>query len=476
MNDILFILPSEDVEGVNRATQTPPLGVAYLSGALLKHQFSCKVIDMAIQKASVSEVLNIIVQENPSVVGISANLFTGRSGIKLAQEIRTRFGNKPNIVFGGAFPTSSPQKFLIEGRANAVVLGEGEATLLEIMRNLKNGETGVFRDIPGIAYLEANEIKINPQRELEEKLDNLPFPAWGLFPRLNLYKTRSRKFPVAPLLTSRGCPFSCVYCSKDVFKSVFRKRSPENVIEEIDYLVKEFNVRQIDIMDDNFSMDRNRAEKTLDYIIARNYDLAINLQLGVRADSVDESLLKKMRRAGVYKIAFGVESGDPGVLKTIKKQLDLEKVLKSTILAKKAGLIVYGFFMFGLPGDTPESMKKTIDFALKMDPDIANFVITIPFPGTPLYNLVKSKGRFLIDSTDGLNVGFYANRVFYELGDLKEKDVLYFYKLAYKKFYFRLSKILKIFSNVRSFSEVNWIINTAFSLIKPLAKITVLNK
>lgn len=472
MSDIVFILPDEELEGVNKATQTPSLGVAYLVATLIRHNFSCKVIDMTAIKIDASGVLKILMEEGSYAVGISANLFTGRSAIKLFNLIRRHIGENICIIFGCPFPTSSPLKFLKEGRADIVVLGEGERTLLKIMERLKgDNNCRDFDDIAGIAcFMEKGEIKINPQQELEKRLDSLPFPAWRLFPSLKLYKTRSRKSPVAPILTSRGCPFNCIYCSKDVFRSLFRPRSPENIIEEIDYLVREFGVRQIDVMDDNFSLQRNRAERILDLIIERDYNLCINLQIGVRADCVDGPLLKKMKKAGVYKIAFGVESGDTMVLQNIKKQLDLKRALDSALLAKKMGMVVYGFFMFGLPQDTKDSMRRTIDFALKMDPHIANFVITIPFPGTKLYEMVQGRGRFLIDTSDGLKTGFYSNRVFYEMDGLKEREVLYYYRLAYKVFYGRLRKLLDIVFTVRSFPEFIWLLQTARSILAPMLK------
>ncbi|MFH0838933.1 MAG: radical SAM protein [Candidatus Omnitrophota bacterium] len=470
MSDIVFIIPGEESEGLNKATQMPSLGVAYLAAMLLKYQFSCKLIDAAITKVSDVEILEIIKHEKPMAIGISANLFNGNSGIRLSKKIKGIFGNIPNVIFGGPFPTSNPAKFLTEGLADAVVLGEGEITLLEIMKNLREKTLGVFQDISGLAYLEKGNVKLTRNRDLKMDLDNLPFPAWRVFPNIKLYKTRSRKLPAIPILTSRGCPFNCIYCSKDVFKSVFRPRSPENIIQEIDYLIREFGVRQLDIMDDNFSLDRSRTDEILDLIIKRKYNLAINLQLGVRADLVDEDLLKKMRQAGVYKIAFGVESGDTRVLRIIKKQLELKQVLKNTLLARKSGMVVYGFFMLGLPGDNSESMKETINFSLKMNPHIANFVITIPFPGTKLYDMVKSNGRFYINTSEGLSTGFYGNKVFYTIEGMKEKEVLYYYKLAYKMFYCRLSKILDIILSICSFSELKWILHSGISVITPVLR------
>lgn len=468
MKDIIFVIPGEHWEGVNPATNSPSLGVAYLAGMLQKNGFSCAVLDMTVSGISQNDVLEKITQEKPLAVGISVNLFNAKAGITLSRRIKEKYHNNLPVIFGGAFPTSHPEKFLTEGLADCVVIGEGEYTLLEIIRCFKEKSAGGLCEISGLAYREKDRIFYTQRRERIRDLDSLPFPAWGVFPPLSLYRTRSRKSPAAPLLTSRGCPFNCIYCSKDVFKSEFITRSPQNVIEEIDNLVKVFHVRQLDIMDDNFTQNRDRAEAILDLLMQRRYDLAINLQLGVRADSVDEKLLRKMKAAGVYKIAFGVESGDSGVLKNIKKQLDLDVVLKNARLAKKTGMLVYGFFMFGLPGDTCATMQKTIDLAMKMNPHIANFVITIPFPGTSLYDLIKQEGNLLIDTADGLQSGFYSQKVFYELGDTKAEDVLRYYNLAYRSFYGRISKIMDLLFGIRSLSELWWISSTATSVLRPL--------
>lgn len=469
--DVALVFPfSRELVGINEATNTPPLGIAYLASVLESHGFNPHIIDASILKIGPEETANKLAKLDPKIVGISANIFTGKAGIVLSQKLRKIFDNRLKIIFGGAFPTSNPQKFLLDGLADAVVIGEGEITFLEIVQKvLKKGKCDL-KDTPGIAYLNQGEIEFNASRPVIENLDSLPFPAWHLFTNLDLYKTRARKTPVFPILTSRGCPFNCVFCSKDVFKSVFRPRSPLNVIAEIDHLVKEFGVKQLDVMDDNFSLVRKRTMEILDLLIERNYNLAINLQLGVRVDSIDEEVINKMRKAGVFKIAFGIESGDPGIIKKINKKINLEQALKATIWSKKAGMIVYGFFMFGLPGDTPESMQRTIDFAKKMNPTVANFVITVPFPGTELYKKVQAEGKFLVDPKDGLNIGFYGERVFYEIADTKEKEVIKFYRKAYRSFYYQPLKVIELIFSIRSLTEFKWVLKTSLFMLGSFLK------
>lgn len=467
--EVVLVRPfSSDLEGVSETTNTLPLGIAYLAGTLESHGFTPHIIDACVSRTGPEETAKQIAILNPKIVGISANIFTGKAGIIISRELRNTFDCKSKIFFGGAFPTSNPQKFLVEGLADAVVIGEGEVSFLRIVQEiLEKGDTDL-KDLLGIAYLDQGGIVFGPPSTVIRDLDSLSFPAWHLLPDLNLYETRARKTPAAAVLTSRGCPFNCNFCSKDVFKSLFRPRSPMNVIAEVDHLVKEFGVKQLDVMDDNFSLNRKRTMEILDLLIERDYNLSINLQLGVRIDSIDEEVINKMKEAGVFKIAFGIESGDPRVLKNIKKDIDLEQALKATAWSKKAGMIVYGFFMFGLPGDTPESMQRTIDFAKKMNPTIANFVITIPFPGTELYRKVQDEGKFLIDPIDGLNVGFYGQSVFYEIGNTKKEDVLKFYRKAYRSFYYRPTKIIELIFSSKSLSELKWVLKTGFFVLSSL--------
>jgi len=175
-----------------------------------------------------------------------------------------------------------------------------------------------------------------------------------------------------------------------------------------------------------------------------------------------------MKKAKIFKIPFGIESGDPLILEKIKKQLDLSRVLKCAKMAKKAGMKVYGFFMIGLPGDTPASMQKTIDFAIKMNPNIANFAMTIPFPGTELYRMIKKHGKLLINTDKGIDAGYYASEVFYEMSGMNREEILKYYQKAMKSFYFRPAKIFELITGIKSWAEFQWVVNASFSILKKL--------
>jgi radical SAM superfamily enzyme YgiQ (UPF0313 family) len=169
----------------------------------------------------------------------------------------------------------------------------------------------------------------------------------------------------------------------------------------------------------------------------------------------------------VFKLAFGVETGNKEILKSIKKQLDLDKVLEASRLARKFGMTVIGFFMIGLPGDNEKTMQETIDFAIKMNPHLANFMMTIPFYGTELYKRVEEKGNLLVDTKYGISSGFYAAKAYYEMNGLKSECIIKYYKKAYKDFYSRPGKLVDILFSIKSFSEFKWVLNTAINTFSP---------
>lgn len=467
---IFFVNPfPSGASGINEATIEPPLGLAYLSAVLEERGFECTILDANVLRIKNEKVLKEIGNRNPELVGISMNIVTASAGVELTRMLKEEYPNIP-VIFGGPYPTALPTELLRKTPAEAVVVGEGEATVLEVAEKLKRGDNP-FAGVNGLFYKETEEkIVSNPPRPLIEDLNTLPFPAYHLLPDLNVYKSRARATPVASILTSRGCPYGCVYCNKNIFGRKFRARSPENVLKEIDLLVKNYGVKQIDILDDNFTLDRERTDRILDLILERGYDLKINCQNGVRADRMDLALIKKMKKAGVFKIGIGVESGDERVSKIIKKHLDLDKAIEATRWAKEEGIIVYGNFMLGLPGDDRESMVKTIEFSKRMDPHIANYTVTVPLPGTEFFEMVEREGRFLEDTTSGISSGFYGSKVYYEMGSVKAVDVKEMFERAYREFYFRPRKLLEILLSIKSLSELQWTLEAAAPLLARLLK------
>lgn len=455
---VLFINPNPSyASGINEATIYPPIGLVSMSSFLNENGFDSRVIDANMLRMNDEKTLDIISSESPDIIGISANIVTAKATLQLCEKIKKEFKGK-KLVCGGPQPSIAPEKFLTF--AGIVVRGEGEQTVLDIAKGKK------LSKIDGISFNKNGVIINNKPRKLIENLDELPFPNYDLLdPNLKKYKGRAKRLPSAPILTSRGCPYQCIYCNKSIFGNIFRARSPENVLKEIEELMDKFEIKQLDILDDNFSLNPKRAEKICDMLIERDFDLIINCQNGIRADRVSRNLIHKMKLAKFFKVEIGVESGNKIILEKIKKQLDLNTVKKVVKWFREERIVVHTSFMLGLPWDTPETMQQTIDFAIELNPHIANFCITLPFPKTELYGYVKSNGTFLHNVDDGVSSGFY-DMVFYETDIVKKDEVLKYYKKAYKSFYIRPAKILDILKNISSFSELKWILEAALSTVK----------
>lgn len=449
---------------MNNALVEVPTGLLSLAASLEKAGIKAGLLDAAALRLPLDKVIEKVRDTNPKVVGISLYSFSFLPAIKYTEEIK-KIGEDIIVIWGGPHPTASPEICFEKSKVDIIVLGEGELALTETLSRLFDKRS--FEDVKGIAFRLGNSFKLNLPRQRVDNLDSLPLPAYHLLPGLRHYKTYARKSPFMGIMTSRGCPFSCIFCSKSVFENRITMRSPENIIEEIDLLVNKYGIRQIDILDDNFTLERVRVERLLDLIISRNYKICINLQSGIRADKVDEELIKKMKKAGVFKVAFGVESGNKAILKEIKKDLDLNKVLEVSRLARKYGMITVGFFMIGLPGEDKYTLQETIDFAIKMNPHIANFMMTIPFYGTELYEIIKKEGRLLFDTKEVLPYGFYGARAYYELNNLTAGMMLKYYSKAYRQFYLRFTKIADILSSVRSFGEIKGFVQAGLSILFP---------
>jgi len=465
--DMVFINPSPGGQGLNEATVLPPLGLAYMAAVLEQNGFSAKIIDANLLNLGTKDVVERIPADT-RLVGLYLNSFNYDSVKELTRAVATRLPDTC-IVLGGPLCSASFRMVLDEISCHGVIRGEGEYSVLHMVKNACAGRNPFDEQVSGAAYCDGSgRLVVNPVERIAN-LDELPFPALHLLPPLKSYKVRSKKKPTAPIVTTRGCAYDCIFCSKDIFKRKVTFRSAESVLSEIDFLVGRYGARQIDILDDNFVQRRSRVERILDGIIERDYGLSFNLQSGIRAELLDESLLRKMKRAGFYKLGFGIESADEEVLRIARKRLDLEKVIEVVKLARKMGFEVYGFFIIGLPGETEQAFERTMEFARRADFDIANFCMAVPFVGTELHRMVQDNGRFLVDTTRNISEGFYAGTVFFEYDQMKKEDILRRYKRAYKEFY-SFRKKMKLFLRIRSLNELAWYINSAKFVLKGMLR------
>lgn len=377
-----------DADGI-----TAPLGLAYIAAYLRQHGFKeVKLIDANILKLNDDELKNAVNDFSPDVVGVGCltpTIFNALNVVRIVKEIK----KSVYTVFGGAHASAVPEEVLEDKNVDIVVRGEGEETMLALVKAISDKKP--LSTVRGISYKNgSNAIIANPDRPLIKDLDSISFPAWDLLPMDKYYLPATRKGVLgksATVLTSRGCPFNCIFCSKAVFGRTIRYRSPENIINEVEILKNKYNVREILFVDDTISLDKDRMIELCKLMIDKN--LGISWECHSRVDAVTDDLLKYMKQAGCRGIAFGIESGSPKMLENIDKRITLEQAMNAIKLCRKHKITSLCSFMFGNPGETKDTAKKTIDFAKKLDPDFANFFALVPLPGSRVFKIAREKGR-----------------------------------------------------------------------------------
>ncbi|PIN86226.1 B12-binding domain-containing radical SAM protein [Candidatus Woesearchaeota archaeon CG10_big_fil_rev_8_21_14_0_10_44_13] len=393
----------------------PPLGLAYIAAVLENEAYGVKILDAVAEGfndevklnggfikygLSWDEIKERISDFKPDMVGVSCLFSMQSQNAHKVCEIAKKVDSRVYTVLGGAHPTSCPKEVMEDKNVDFIVLGEGERSFLELIKKLEKGHKNSLSDIDGIVFRKNNKTIINPKTRFIEDLDGLPFPARHLLPmdkyfRINKpHGSMAKKSPNTPLITSRGCPANCIFCSiKGVWGKKFRSRSPENVLLELEHLKKQYGIKEIQFEDDNLTFNKERAERIFDMMVENNLDMSWTTPNGVALWALNESLIKKMKNSGCYRLCFAIESGDPYVLnKIIKKPLDLNHAKRIIKYAKKEGIESDAFFVVGFPEETKEQIKRTFRFARDLDVDNVNFFIATPYPGTELYDQCRKKG------------------------------------------------------------------------------------
>ena len=459
---VLLIQPNFDAHIVH-----PPLGLGYLAAYLEKNNHEVAIFDATLKNASLEQTLLAIKIFLPNLVGITVLSRGHNKAREIINEIKKIFPKLP-VVIGGTQVTAAPAEVMADFKADFAVIGEGEITLAELVSAL--GGKNKFSDIDGLAYREKKKIRINHKRKLIENLDKIPFPAWHLMPpgqyRIAPILEPIHASPVAPILTSRGCPYNCSFCASNVtWQRKLRFRSPENVIGEIKLLKEKYGVKEIHFADDNFTMDTKRAEEICDRLIEENIDLPWQCPNGVRIDRLPLSLLRKMKKAGCYAVGLGIESGNQKILDKNSKNLNLKVVPQVLEDLRKVGIESYGFFILGLPGDTKQTINETIDFALTNPFDRVWFNLFTPYPGSPAFNNwlgSRRVGDIDWDKHDCLTAVV-------RLRGVSGKELEKLQKVALRKFYLRPRSLFKLLVRLRPREVLTLIMSRFFGKIgKPL--------
>jgi len=443
----------------------PPLGLVYIASYLRANGIEIQVLDLAALRSNETMERELIKKSKADMVAMAATTNTIMEAYNLAKIAKEELPNA-KIAVGGPHPTMEPIRTLKEcNEIDYCVISEAEETMLELSRAISEKKT--VENILGISYRDEKEngmIKVTPPRPLIQNLDKLPFPARDLLPLKKYWTPGVRRYPFATMMTSRGCPYSCTFCSN--FRTQgkqFRFRSPENVVAEIDELVNKYGVKEINIIDDNFTFMPGRVKEICDLLIQKNYDVILKTGNGIRADRVSLPMLQHMKKAGFYLVAFGIESGNPDILKKMRKGETKDHIRRAVKWAHQAGLITEGFFMFGNEGEGEKEMLETIQFAKELDLNIAQFQVYTPVPGSPLYEKIAREGRIFSQKWEDFNA---FNEPLFEYGESKFKLMMEMQQRAYREYYFRPRIMVKKLLEVRNLKQFNAFVKAGVAVAK----------
>ena len=398
LNHILLVHPlgypaAEAKKDISRmANIMPPLGLASMAACLQRQGIECAIVDCFARPDSDELIKDYLLTQRPAFMGLSCTTSSFLDGIRLVKLAKSILPDL-QTVFGGAHVSALKEKVL-DGfeEVDFVVVGEGEHTLTELIKNGRKGDDA----IKGIVYRNSDgEAQFTGYREGID-LDTLPFPAYE---KLNGYPRTYRlpifnypKSPNTSCISSRGCPYKCSYCDRSVFRSSYRYNSAEYLYEHLSYLKRRFRLKHINFYDDHFTLNRERVEDFTQLMIEKPLGMTFNC--AVRAEHIDRELLQQMKAAGCWMISLGIETGDENLLAQHRQNANLGLLAEKIHLIKEIGIRTKGLLMMGLPGETAESIKKSMQYVFGLPLDDFNLSKFTPFPGSPIYENINEFGTF----------------------------------------------------------------------------------
>ncbi|PIN79615.1 hypothetical protein COV16_03270 [Candidatus Woesearchaeota archaeon CG10_big_fil_rev_8_21_14_0_10_34_8] len=407
----------------------PPLGLCYMAAVLEKAKHEVRIMDCPVNDYRINHIMDEINSFKPEVVGLAAITSLAKVTKGICTEIKKQSPNI-TIMIGGPHATIMPKEVAKEMEVDIVLVDEADNKIVEILEDLPKYKKEKI--------VECEKVK---------DLNVLPYPARHLLDMKkytslpNAYKTTPY---VTHMVTSRGCPYTCTFCFDALGK--FRQRSVENVIGEIKLMQKEYGVKEIAFWDDILTLNKDWTHKLCDALEKEK----IVWSCYTRLNLVDLPLLKHMKKAGCWNIFYGIESGDDELLKNIRKMMTVDQMKQSIRWTQEAGIEIRGSFMIGLPGETPEKAQKTIDLAIELEPDYAQFSITTPYPGTQLWDSYEKWGT--LDKSFEDYHGW--SPVFVPHGYKDRKELMAMHKKAFRQFYMRPKYMIKRLSKIKSWNDI----------------------
>ena len=440
----------------------PPLGILYVAAELAKDsEHAVSVLDCQVEEFGYAQMEEFIVKAEPDIVGISAMTLTLLDVYKTAEVVKG-INKRIKVVLGGPHVSLYPDETIKNGNIDFLLLGEGEYSFRKLVDVFNDAEK--VKEIPGIVFKDNGKVIKNPTSELICDLDEISFPARRMVPYEKYDSLLTTRSPVTTMFTSRGCPFQCSFCARPHLGKKFRMQSAKRVVEEIRECV-DIGIHEFLFYDDTFTIDRRRVLDICEGILSSGVDIGWHIRS--RVDTIDQEMLKLLKKAGCRGIHYGVEAGTDKTLKALNKGITIEQVKNTISLTKKHHIPTLAYFMVGNPGETRSDVIKTFDLMKVLSPDYVHITILTPFPGTKIYEDALSRGiiardvwrDFSLEPKEG-----FVPPVWEE--NLSRNELAQLLSDGYRSFYMNPGYALKSLVRIRSFNEFKKKLSSGLKLLQ----------
>jgi anaerobic magnesium-protoporphyrin IX monomethyl ester cyclase len=440
-----------------------PIYLAYTVAVLDEAGVEVSFIDAIMEELDIPAFVQRVKEIDPALLVMECSTPSIRYDLQSAAAVKAALPGV-RIALIGSHPTFFHRDILQENSdVDAIVRGEFEITVLELARAIEQDSD--WSSVEGLSYRRGDAIVVNPPRQLIDDLDSLPFPARHIVHSNGYRAAIYSGDKCTAIVSSRGCPFQCTFCvwPNTLYGHKFRARSAENVVDEMEEIEKKYGIDEIYFDDDTFTIDRERVMDICHLIVER--DLHVSWIIQARVDTVDRQMLVALKEAGCHYILFGIESGSPEMLATMKKRITLDKAREAIRLCDEVGIKSQAFFLFGIPGETQESIRQTIEFAKELGASTTQFAVAIPQPGSPLYEQCVQNNWLLYDDWED----FASCSALIETPQLSRQEVEQARVRAYREYYFRPRFILREALRIRHPKDVRRLLRGARSVLARLS-------
>jgi len=428
--------------------QFPALGLGYIASVLRQEGVAVSFLDLDVEKDPEQMLREACTRLRPPLVGFSATTLIWPHVARMAGQVH-KLLPRTVLICGGPHFTLYPEESLTKSSFDIGVIGEGEETMKELVRAFFDHKP--FKNIEGTIIKENGGCRRNAPRSLIRNLDTVPFPARELFPNDRYFcPLTDGKFTT--MIASRGCPFSCRYCTQIYWQNIFRCRSPRNIFLEMKACVEEFGFREIMMYDETFTASR-KTVLTLCKLICETR-LEVRWDIRTRIDTLDEDVLRHLKAAGCRRLHLGIESGSGRILRAMHKKITPEKIKEIMRLVREMGFETLGYFMIGYPGETKRTIEETIRFSRQLGLEWAHFTVVTPAPGIPLYEYAMKNGYLEVDYWQEYTLGKRREEICHFITEeYGERELAAFVRKAYRRFYFHPGRIIARARGLSSYKQ-----------------------